>query len=141
MAYTDSAPATASITFQGLWLSDPLDPEDTVRQFWYGSAARSRSMSVAQTGLRYAGREYPVFDYGEQIADALSVRVDVPHGPDWADDLESLRSFAVAQRLVTVRDNRGRALTGALTGFDENDRDWGSQVSFTVTRADSVTGA
>jgi hypothetical protein len=141
MAYTDSEPSTASITFQGVWLFDPLVAEDTVRQFLYGSLSRSRSMGIAQSGMRFAGREYPVFDFGEQIADSLAVRIDVPHGPDWADDLQALRDFATAARITTVRDNRGRSLTGALTGFTENDQDWGTQVTFTVTRADSVTGA
>lgn len=139
MAYTDSDPATASITFSGVWMSDPLDPEDTVRQFLYGSAARSRSLAVQQTPLRFVGRQYPIVDYGEMLDDSLAVQIDVPHGPDWSADLAALRDFATAGRITTVRDNRGRSLTGALTGFTETDTEWGSQVGFTVTRSASTT--
>lgn len=138
MAYTDSSSATASITFQGVWLSDPLDAENTVRQFFYGSANRTRAMGRAQASLRYAGREYPVVDYGEQITDSFAVGIDVPHGTSWADDLAALRDFATAARVTTVRDNRGRSLSGPLTDFSETDQAWGTQVSFTVTRADST---
>jgi hypothetical protein len=138
MSYTDSAPATALVTFAGVWMSDPLDAENTVRQFPYGSAARTRTVATEQTALRFVGRSYPVVDYGEQLDDQLAVRIDVPHGTDWADDLASLRGFAEAQRITTVRDNRGRSLTGALTGYSEADQEWGTQVSFTVTRSAST---
>jgi hypothetical protein len=139
MPYTDSATATGGVTFQGLWIHDPLDAEGTIRQHLYGAAQRSLTAAVEHSGTVYAGREYPVFDWGDQRAEEFAVRVDVPHGTSWQDDMDALKSFAENQRTTTVRDSRGRSITGAVAGYSEDDQLWGTRVSFTVTRAHEET--
>jgi hypothetical protein len=139
MPYTDSAAVTGEVTFTGLWVHDPLDAEGTIRQHLYGAAQRSAAVAVEHAGTHYAGRAYPVFDFGEQVNETFSVRVNVPHGDTWRDDLDSLKELAEQRRVVTVRDGRGRSLTGAMAGYGEQDQPWGTQVSFTVTRAHEET--
>lgn len=139
MPFADSDPATASIAFMGVWIHDPLDPEGTVLQLPYGSAARSLQVGVEQAATVYAGRSYPVFDFGEEKAQVFSVAVDVPHGSTWRSDLDALEAFADQQRIVVVRDGRGRSVPGALSGYSERDQAWGTQVSFDVTRAHEET--
>lgn len=137
--YTDADSATEGISFLGLWIHDPLDPEGTVRQLLYGQAARSLQHGTIHVGVQYAGRSYPVFDYGEQKTTAFAVQIDVPHGADWRTELDALAVFADQERNVVVRDSRGRSVTGAMAGYNENDQTWGTQVSFTVTRAHEET--
>lgn len=139
--YSDSAAATESITFGGLWMSDPMDPAGTIREFPYGRAQRSSALAREHTGTHYAGRELPVFDYGDQRAETFSVKAEVPYGATWRDDMDALQAFAVDRRVLTVRDGRGRSFTGALSGYQEDDQEWGTSVSFAVTRAadESVT--
>jgi hypothetical protein len=139
MPYTDSDPATAGISFMGVWIHDPLDPEGTVIQLLHGSAARSRSVGVEQVGTTYAGRSYPVFDFGDQRSEVFQVRVDVGHGTTWRSDMDALADFALLERVVVVRDGRGRSVPGAMTDYEERDQPWGTAVSFTVTRAHEET--
>lgn len=136
-AYTDSVAAEASLTLQGLWIHDPLDPEGTVQQYLYGKATRSSSVDTLQNGLIYAGRTYPVFDYGEHQQDKYDVSIVVPYDTDWVTNMANLLEFANAKRVLCVRDNRGRKMFGSISDYNENDADHGgTTVSFTMTRAD-----
>lgn len=139
MPYTDSATATEGVAFLGLWVHDPIDAEGTIRQHLYGAAQRSAAVGVEHVGTHYAGREFPVFDFGEQRAETFDVRIDVPHGDAWRADMGALKELAEARRVVTVRDARGRSITGAMAGYSEQDMPWGTAVSFTVTRAHEET--
>jgi hypothetical protein len=53
--------------------------------------------------------------------------------------MDALKSFAENQRTTTVRDGRGRSITGAVGGYGETDQPWGTRVAFTVTRAHEET--
>jgi hypothetical protein len=136
MPYTDSDPVTEGLQLEGMWLHDPLDAEGTIYQFRYGRAARSASRDVEQEGLVFAGRRYPVVDYGEHQADEYGVRVQVHNGDDWAADLAALVDFAESRRTLHFRDNRGRAAYGTLQGHQESDETWGTTVSFTFSTVD-----
>jgi hypothetical protein len=136
VTYIDSDPETAGITFSGIWVHDPVDPEGSVRQFPYGDVnALSSSIAVDQAGAHYAGRTHPVYDFGEHQTDTLAVTLYVPE-ETWTADMAALREFAEARRVLVVRDTRGRVVHGALGGYAETDQTWGTQVVFTVTRAD-----
>lgn len=132
----DSSEATATLTLTGVWLHDPDDPDGTATGFDYGGPAGKFSVDAEQIGTHYAGRDYPVFDYGEQRDDVLSVQVDVPFGSTWEDDLTVFRWFVRANGNTVVRDSRGRVVRGPLTGYSESDQQWGTQVSATVTQTD-----
>lgn len=136
MPSTDSASVESSTTFQGLWIHDPLDPEGTIHQFLYARSARSVEMEVEQQGVVFAGRQYPVFDYGEHQGDSFKVRIDIPNGSDWLTEVEAIQDFAQVRRTLCFRDNRGRLFFGTMKGYSEADQDWGTQVGFTVERAD-----
>lgn len=139
MPFADSDPAIGSITFAGVWIHDPLDAEGTVRQLPYGKASRGMAVGVEQEGITYAGRTYPVFDFGEAKTQTFAVQVDVPHGALWREDLDALQAFGQQERIVVVRDGRGRSVPGALSGYAERDQVWGTAVSFSVTRAHEET--
>lgn len=132
----DSASATGSLTLTGVWLHDPLDAPTSVRQYIYGKAARSNELDVMGQGTFYAGREFPVFDFGEYSQATVTVKIQVPHGTDWATELAELAAFAELRRTVCFRDNRGRRAFGAVGGFGIQDEEWGSTVTFTVATAD-----
>lgn len=140
MPYTDSDPATASLTLKGVWIHDPLDPEATTRTYLYGRSTRSASIAPQQDGTFYAGRRYPIYDYGENQTDTLSLRMDVPHGSTWATDLTDLEAFAEGRRTYVVRDNRGRVLFASLGSYSESDQDAGTQVGMTATQVDYDQG-
>lgn len=135
MPSTDSSTIESSTSFQGLYIHDPLDPEGTIKQFLYARAARSVGIEVEQQGMVFAGRQFPVFDYGEHEENNFKVRVDIPDDSNAATAIYDLQNFARLRRILCFRDNRGRAFFGTMKGYDEADQDWGTQVSFTVERA------
>ncbi|HEY3689653.1 MAG TPA: hypothetical protein VGL46_05045 [Pseudonocardiaceae bacterium] len=139
MAYTDTAVQTAGIAFQGVWIHDPADPIDTVRQFVYGKATRSATIALETQGHNYAGRVYPVYDYGDYQNDQFPVSLDVPFGATWAADIAALQTFAEYRQTLVIRDNRGRVLYGVMTAYSEKDEEWGTTVSFTFIRVDQDT--
>jgi hypothetical protein len=132
----DSVWTEATLTLQGVWLHDPLDPEGTAAQYLYGRSGRDEVIDVAASEVQFAGRTYPVVEFGEQQADTWTVRIIVPHGPAWASDMEALRAFVQTRRTLHFRDNRGRAAYCVLTGYRGSDRDEGTDVSLTVRRVD-----
>lgn len=140
MPSTDSTSTTASTTFAGLWIHDPLDPAGTVRNYLYGRSTRSVGVDVAQQGLRFAGRTFPVVDFSEHQDDSFSVQIDIPEGPTTVTELEELMTFAQLRRVLCFRDNRGRLFFGTMHGYKESDQDWGTRVSFDVSRADYDEG-
>ncbi len=134
--YTDSLAAEASLTLEGVWIHDPLDPVGTVEQYLYGRAARSTEVDVASSSLAYAGRAFPVFEYGEHQSDQFNLTIAVPNDENWAATLATLVDFAGSRRTLCVRDNRRRRVFGALSGYRETDEEWGTSVSMVFTRAD-----
>lgn len=137
MSYADSAPVAATLTLEGVWLHDPDDPDGTALNLRYGKAARSRSLEVAVSEQRYAGREYPVADYGPFTREQVTVRSEVPFGPDWSATLAAMERFILARQPVMLRDNRGRCIpSGLLSGYQEQDAETGTTLAFTVSRVD-----
>ncbi|WP_328339556.1 hypothetical protein [Micromonospora sp. NBC_00421] len=138
MAFSDSDIVSAALDLVGVWIHDPADPAGTARQFPYGKASRGTALDVESGALQFAGRVYPVVDFGEGKGQVYTVRVDVAHGPDWSTQLATLEAFALASRTLMLRDNRGRCAYGTMSGYREDDQDWGTQVAFTFTRGDYV---
>lgn len=139
MSYTDSEPTSGGpLALLGVLIHDPDDPADTIRQYLYGRASRSTDVEVAQVSSVYAGRRYPVTDFGEHQQDLYSIQIDVPHGQDWRTDLDDLRAFMELRKALVLRDNRGRSMTGTMSRYREDDQPWGTQVGFTFSRVSSL---
>jgi len=135
VSYTDSAPAQGTLALQGVWLHDPLDPQESARQYRYGGPPGQRATETPDRLDYYAGRELPVVDYSPHRADSVQVAVTVPFGPNWSDQLADFSVFALARRSLTYRDSRGRNITGRLSGYMERDERHGTTCSFDMTRA------
>lgn len=141
MAYADSVVVTGGLSLQGVWLHDPLDPENSTRVYPFGADSRESAVDVDAGGTQYAGREFPVIDYGEGGSEAETIRLQVPHGPDYQAQLEELRAWARARRTLYLRDNRGRNLRGHLSGLRSSDQPYGSDVQFVFTRVHVLPAA
>lgn len=136
MPYRDSLPVATVLQLRGVWIMDPdTGGQVSARQYLYGRGQREESLDPMGEEAFYAGRMDPVVDYGEHEGYSFQVTLDIPHGPAWRTDVEGLRAWGVAKKVLHVRDNRGRALYCTLDGVRVRDADWGSQVSFTATRA------
>lgn len=138
MAYTDSEPAVTELDLRGVWLHFPDDDataQATIRSFPYGASQRDDSLDTLGEANYYAGRQDPVVDYGEHVAEVVGVTIDVPHGTTYREALADLDTFARGKRTIHFRDNRGREVHGQMADLKRKDMDWGTQVSFTITRS------
>lgn len=136
MAYTDSVPVVTRLDLIGVWIHDPSDPAGSIRNYPFGASARERTVDIMPAGNYYAGRQAPVVDFGEFEGETISFSVQVPHGATWRQDVVRVRTLASQKRTMLYRDNRGRVLPGTLSGYRESDQDYGTDVSFVVTRVD-----
>lgn len=137
MPYTDSEPASVVLDAQGAWLHDPADPAGTVLNLRHGRSMRGSTLDVEQAATRYAGRVYPVADYGEGENESVPARAQVPFGPDHAATLARLRVLFRLRRPLMYRDSRGRAMIGSVINLQIQDTSAGADVSFTVDRRDA----
>lgn len=133
-ALAGSTLVTASVDLEGVWLHIPEDPGGTARNFRYGKAIRSANVDVTGSEILYAGRVFPVVDYGPQEHERVQARAQVPFGPDHAGDLAALRTLVRARRPVWFRDGRGRSFIGTLSDHEETDESFGTSVRFTMSR-------
>lgn len=138
--FTDSTITTleTALTLQGVWIHDPADAGFTVRQFLYGKDNRSTAVNTKGATQIYAGRKFPVVEFGEHQEDDFSISVDVPHGPTYRTELGDLTDFMEAKTTLVLRDNRGRVAYGTMSGYNEADQAWGSTVGFKFSRVSFV---
>lgn len=137
MVYRDSVPVEGVLQLQGVWIMDPdQGGQASARGYPYGSAQREEALDAMGEASFYAGRTDPVMDFGEHESYSFSVTVDLPHGPAWRESVEDFRAWGVAKKVLHIRDNRGRSIHGTLGGMRLRDLNWGTQASFTVTKAD-----
>ena len=127
----------ATLSLQGVWIHDPVDPADVAAAHYaYGGASKRDQVEANTEGFHYAGRALPVFEFGEHETEALDVGIDVPHGADWATEVAALLALARTRTVLCVRDARGRRVFGVISAVTRSDQRWGTGVGFTVRRAD-----
>lgn len=134
--FQDSTPTTADreLELEGVWIHDPADSPTTIRQFLYGKDSRSHTIDTAATVQQFAGRTFPVTDFGEYETEDMTISVDIPHGPTHRTEEDDLRGFMEMKRTLFLRDNRGRAAYGTMSGFNQADQAWGANVGFKFGR-------
>ncbi len=126
--------ADRELDLSGIWLHDPADAETTVRQFLYGKDSRSTALDTVSTVQQFAGRTFPVTEFGEFEQEDISVSVDIPHGPTYLTDQANIRAFMETKKTLFLRDNRSRAAYGTMSGFNQADQAWGVTVGFKFGR-------
>lgn len=136
MTYTESAVVEATLALQGVWLHQPLDPDATARHYLYGGSASQAQADLLESGSFYAGRSFPVVEYGIHQTEQVGVSIQVPHGPGWAATVAELQAWSQVRTAVLFRDGRGRNMLATLSGYTERDQRWGTQVTFTMSRVD-----
>lgn len=135
MSQSDSAIVTASLTLQGVWLHDPTDPSGTAAQYLFGGSGRTESPDLGATELQFVGRELPTYEFGEARHEPVQTTIQVPHGPNWATQVDALVAAALSKRVWCYRDNRRRKRIGPIQ-VRVTDQEYGSSVDLTVQASD-----
>jgi hypothetical protein len=88
------------------------------------------------TALQFAGREYPVYDFGSGKSETLDRATTLTYSDEDGARLNSLRAMSKSNDTWCYRDKRGRKLFCVMTKYVETDIAFGYNVSFTLTRVD-----
>jgi hypothetical protein len=126
------------LQLQGVWVHDPENPDDSIQQYRFGKDNRSDDVEVHASEQFFAGRELPVYDFGEHTQDDSSYSVLVASGDDYHEKMQTLKSFVKSRRIVIVRDNRGRHSRGVILSVSKTDQPIGTEATFTVHRTDTT---
>ena len=119
-----------------VWIHDPDDPEGTVMHFRYHES-RNESNAVEVAGTVFAGRRYPVYDFGEHSTRNLDVPLQLTlYDDDWEQQMDYLRALLEARKAFIYRDKRGRLIYGITAGMEIGDTPIGAGVSMTIQAAD-----
>jgi hypothetical protein len=137
MAQTFSDPQTAvAPELQGVWMHDPVDPEGTIVQYLYGGAANNEAVGVSSTALQFAGRKYPVYDFGDPESNSFDLSITVPFSDTWYDEVAVLKALPLSRTTMCFRDSRARVFFGVVLEVKFADQMHGTQATFTVLRND-----
>lgn len=140
MPYTDADPSTSGLQLEGVWLHDPDDEPGTITQYRFGQANKSTNIDTMPAGTTLAGREFPIFDFGEHSNQVYKIGIQMPETETTQADLQTLIDFANLKKTLYLRDNRGRAAYGVIDNFSVTDAEWGAQVEFNFVTADYTVG-
>lgn len=133
MAYADSSiQSTVSYPLTGSWMHDVYSPENTARQFLFGSGERSKSVDTMGTQIALVGRQFPMIEFGKQEEANLSINVVIPNDEDHDDQVRSIREFIRLRSTYCYRDGRGELMFGTIVGGTITDETFGSTVSITL---------
>lgn len=137
MPTTDSDPVTiVAPGFLGVYIHDPVDPAGTLIPFLYSSSLTVQNLASDANMLKFAGREFPVAEFGENATQSVDLAITIPFDDDWASSVATAEAYALFRGTLTFRDGRGRVIYGVVQNVRTTDRAEGSVVTFTVTRVD-----
>lgn len=132
--FIDSVAVSVTVHLEGVWLHDLTDPQGTLRQYRYSSGSRKESYEAETGFLHFAGRPFPVAEYGEHGDQSVEVSVFIPHHAPPCSHIAYLRSVIDRRVMIFYRDNRGRAIPAAFHGLTFEDARAGTVASFRVDR-------
>jgi hypothetical protein len=118
---------------QGVWIHDPQDPQGTIRQYAYVNSSSVEARSLTGAALSFAGRAFPVFEFGDLQQRTQQLSLVIPGGAQWEAQRASLEALLTSKRSWVYRDNRGRLIFGAVMAITETDDPRGTIVDLQLT--------
>jgi hypothetical protein len=121
-------------TLVGIWIHDPDDPEATLVNFPFTDpGSRTEHLGVTGTPIRLKGRTLPVYDFSAFEDQTVAVAIDVPHGPEYAEQMAWLAALVRSRESWLYRDNRSRKIYGPVVDAQLTDVQYGSRVQLSVS--------
>jgi len=128
-----------STTFFGVYIHKASEPDSTIMHYLYGSTGNSDTVEAAGTELRFVGRAYPVYEFGDQLSESVNVDITIPFDEDHTEQVDYLREVVRSKETHCYRDSRGRKVFGVVRQVSpKNAGNLGTTVSLTVERVDYV---
>jgi hypothetical protein len=125
-----------SLSMRGSYIYRLRDEAGSLFVLPIGGVDSKDSRSRDSTALQFAGREYPVYDFGSGKSETLDRATTLTYSDDDMLRLSRLREMSTSSDTWVYRDKRGRKLFCVMTKYAETDISYGTTVSFTLTRVD-----
>jgi hypothetical protein len=125
-----------SLTMRGSYIYRVGSEADTLFVLPVGGVDSKDAGGRDSTALQFAGREYPVYDFGSGKSETLDRSTTLTYSTDDMLRLSRLREMRYSSDTWVYRDKRGRKLFCVMTKYSETDIAFGYNVSFTLTRVD-----
>lgn len=129
---SDSAISSASVTLRFMWLHLANDPAGTIRQFQFNNSGGTEIHTEEVEFLTFAGRKYPVAEFGEHETDSVVVDLDLAE----EGELAYIRSLIRARSTICYRDSSGRKLFGIIPQQSIDSRFYGGTTSLEIRAID-----
>lgn len=98
---------------------------------------RQETMAVEVEPATYAGRRYPVFNFGEHSLRQLALPMAIPFADDdWEAKTGYLEALLEARKAFIYRDKRGRLIYGVTDSLDWSDIPIGTAVALKIQAAE-----
>lgn len=127
-----SSAAVATLILRYSWIHRVSDPAGTIRQLVWNNTGGQESYEPELGLLQFAGRKYPVAEFGEAEIDSVSVSLDL----DGPGEVEYLRELVRAKEIVCYRDSSGRKVIGIIPGQGLESRFYGGSTTLEVVAVD-----
>lgn len=131
--YSAWTTATGVATVKGVLLHDPADPTGTIRSFRFNNDGAVDTVEVESASLAYAGRVYPVVEFGIGATRTVEVPTIMSKGPG---DAAALRVLVERRAVLCYRDSKGRKVYGVLTRSVHTDTAYGVETSASFAAVD-----
>lgn len=126
--------AGGTLGIVGVLIHDPTDALLSLRAYPLNAGGAKEKREVESALLQYAGREYPVVEFGTSGSDSIDVQLSAEGLYPTANLMDDLKALVERRKVLCYRDKRGRVLYGLATLGDIDDTPWGKQASLTMIR-------
>lgn len=101
-----------------------------------GGVDAKDNKSRDSTALQFAGRQYPVYDFGSGQGETLDRATTLTYSDEDILRLSRLREMSQSSDTWCYRDKRGRKIFCVMTKYTETDIAYGYTVAFSLARVD-----
>jgi len=126
-----------SVEFFGMYIHIPNYPE-TLRHFLFGGTGNSDQVASTANEMKFVGRTYPVWEFGESLSESVEVDLLIPSEDDNSHMtlVEYVRNIVRTKAVYCYRDSRGRKMFGVVTGSSQKNAPGAMSISLSVRRSD-----
>lgn len=124
------------LTIKGSYIYRVGAEADTMFVLPIGGVDAKDSKTRDSTPLQFAGRQYPVYDFGSGQTETIDRATTLTYSDDDMLRLSRLREMSQSQQTWVYRDKRGRKMFCVMTKYTETDIPYGFSVAFSLSRVD-----
>ena len=94
----------------------------------------SAEMEPAGESMNFAGRKYPIYEFGEFLSESYDSSFSVRTREEW----DRIKELAISRKTVLYRDVRGNCFYGIISALQFDQDRYSTDFSISLLRVDHV---